>query len=70
MLESLEVVAAELVGPLVVGAGDVAYLESHGVGMRPGCHLAEERAEWPGGGEEAVGSRFCCNVVGAGRQGK
>ena len=62
-MESLEVVAAKLVGPLVVGASDVADLEGHGMGVRPCGHLANEKAKWPGGGEGAIGACFCRDVV-------
>ena len=51
MPKAVEVFPAELVCPLVIGAGDEADLESHGMGVRPCGHLAEEEVEWASGGE-------------------
>lgn len=68
MLKSVEVVATQFVGPVVLFARDVADLQGNAFGMSPRSDCFEEVAQGPGGCEQLVEAGFGSGVVATGGQ--
>ena len=61
--EAGQSVATELVGPVVLGARNMADRQTDAAGIRQGGHQAQKVAKRPGGRKEFVAARFCAAAL-------